>query len=734
LEAALRKQLLASAAAFAEEIAEHAPAAASLAAGLRRQQRGDQTPCPFCARTFPADALAAHVREGHFESARAAYVATESAERAAIAAARAASAKNLLERAVAERAAITKAKKRRAEETTAETKARAAIEVEEALAFRNLLRRNRRGPKRAREETTENQTVDTTTDHTRPPQPEEQPVIDAPGPDDSPPPPEEQPLDDETAEEQAPDDNPPKPAEQPPNNGTAAQHAPPGNPPPAEQQPEHATTAPAPKGTKKKQAKKAEEKPQPKQPRKLTAPRLDHKAVEAAKGFAKHKSQAGAAEPFTHMPAATANLVPTGFGEAFGTENGENRCAVNVAVAAANSVMTLVPPSLPNAAAARDWARLSVDPFLKFTPPTAAKDFPCALQMLASVFAAADVELECVPVSGPVSPNPSAAFVLQEWPPGAPLNLDPALRANAVIYSRPGSHFVCAVWSARFSGFFLLDDAVCQFVGPTAPEPPAPCWTVAGVLFTRNPGGGASERPRRLAALNCMSFLSALAARSPQADERDTEEASAEDTEGDSEEAPPPPPQEQRQEAEKAADEEAPEKPNCSCGRAPGRQGRHRASCPVSAASRAARGPRRQRLPNYWRGNADEGPPEQTQQSNGEGDPSSETAADGEVDLLAVLRKNVVLLERVPRDAAAPLAQCLRKALADAAADAESELLWSRVLLFPSLCLCPAARHQDRSMAPVPGRPLAAQALRRALRHPPAEQSANRRRKRRAAF
>jgi hypothetical protein len=307
LEAALRKQLLASAAAFAEEIAEHAPAAASLAAGLRRQQRGDQTPCPFCARTFPADALAAHVREGHFESARAAYVATESAERAAIAAARAASAKNLLERAVAERAAITKAKKRRAEETTAETKARAAIEVEEALAFRNLLRRNRRGPKRAREETTENQTVDTTTDHTRPPQPEEQPVIDAPGPDDSPPPPEERPLDDETAEEQAPDDNPPKPAEQPPNNGTAAQHAPPGNPPPAEQQPEHATTAPAPKGTKKKQAKKAEDKPQPKQPRKLTAPRLDHKAVEAAKGFTKHKSQIHAADRGQRFPLCIAD-------------------------------------------------------------------------------------------------------------------------------------------------------------------------------------------------------------------------------------------------------------------------------------------------------------------------------------------------------------------------------------------------------------------------------------------
>jgi hypothetical protein len=233
----------------------------------------------------------------------------------------------------------------------------------------------------------------------------------------------------------------------------------------------------------------------------------------AAKGFAKHKqaaASAGAAVPFNFQtrssndestPAARAQLVPTGFAEAFGTVNGENRCAVNVAVAAANSVLALVPPSLPDATAARAWAHASVDPFLKFTPPTEATEFPCALQMIASVFAAADVELECVPVSGPVSPNPSAPFVLQEWPPGAPLNFDPAMRANAVIYSRPGSHFVCAVWSARFAGFFLLDDAVCRFVGPTAPEPPAACWTVAGVLLTRNPGGGASERPRRTAAL-----------------------------------------------------------------------------------------------------------------------------------------------------------------------------------------------------------------------------------------
>jgi len=204
-----------------------------------------------------------------------------------------------------------------------------------------------------------------------------------------------------------------------------------------------------------------------------------------------HKKRQLQQEEFPNQPPPQPpTAIPTGYGEEFGTLNGENRCAVNVATAIFHNTVGLVGlGSVDSAESARTFARKCVDPFVRFVPVDDSAFFPCALQIAARLFAAADVEIDCVPQDGvSLAPTP-AQFVLHELPlESSGLSFLPGLFPTAVIYHQPGVHFIVAIRSARLGRWVLLDDSVAKILGTEPPEPP-PRWRAAGVFYIRNPEG-----------------------------------------------------------------------------------------------------------------------------------------------------------------------------------------------------------------------------------------------------
>jgi hypothetical protein len=317
--------------------------------------------------------------------------------------------------------------------------------------------------------------------------------------------------------------------------------------------------------------------------------------------------------------------VASGFGQRFGTQNGENRCAVNCAAAVAHSLGFLTGLSATRSPLeARAWARQNLDPFLRFSPPERASEGPSASDLLVRLFAAADVPISLALRGLPIFP-PQRGFFLHEpaaTDPFQPLRLEGVLlEPRAVIYHQPGVHFVCCVSVPRLGAFCLLDDSRATLVA--APPPPPTGWETAAVLYIVGPRGAGMDRPRRVAATAAMDFISGVAAearrrhRRPESNDGTAEEPSEREdsgsdtgesseepgaqkakpqasrgkqkaTEGDAgERATPASPQTRdRNTNTRASQQKA--KPTCSCGRAPGRQGRHNKNCARSASSGGA--------------------------------------------------------------------------------------------------------------------------------------------------